>query len=309
MQFISFLKSRKLQSNHPIRLNVSKVSFIFLFVGFLFSFLSTSPSIVFAANSGSLFIEANDRGPLCPFDTGPAVGVASIYIGNAPTNTTGLLGFSDACETGVVPAPRLGLTPMYYPFYQIGESNAITFNMGYAGGKRNGRCHVGLDIYPRGPNKMVRSITDGTILKKTGPGWNGSQNLCGIDVLVVGADGVQYILRYGEVDCHESTFQNLQVGSIRAGQDIGVVTGETGVIHIELHLYDGNEDYVIAHAGQWTTPAVTGTADYCAVNVFNTNMCTSSNEALRRLLNVRNIVIEGAEQTWPGESFGPPKDY
>lgn len=223
---------------------------------------------------------------------------------------------SNACSTGVVPAPRLGLSNMVYPLSSVKYDSlngyyTITFNFGYLG-PRYPRCHVGLDIYPassRPEDNIVRSVTNGTIFRLSHL-W-GDSDTGGVDIIHKDCNGRLFIIRYGEfADYGDSVYESLKVGQIvTAGQELGTLSRVSKHVHLELHLYEGKLQKYFG-AGKWLMKYNDPSgADACATHVLQTNMCSTSNSAAKRLLNIRNILWEAAEKTWPGRTFGPVKSY
>lgn len=222
----------------------------------------------------------------------------------------------DACSTGVVPAPRFGLSNMVYPLSSIEYSSlgyhTITFNFGYLGPDRYPRCHVGLDIYPASSSpqdNIVRAIANGTVFRLSHL-W-GDSDTGGVDILHQDCTGSSFIIRYGEfADYGDSVYESLKIGqTISAGQQLGTLSRVSKHVHLELHLYSG-EFQKYYGAGSWTiNGSDPGYADACATHATQTSMCSSSNPAAKRLLNIRNVLWEAAEQTWPDRTFGPVKSY
>lgn len=214
------------------------------------------------------------------------------------------------------PPPRLGLSKMVYPLSSIGYSSlngyyTITFNFGYLG-PRYPRCHVGLDIYPASSNSgdnIVRAIASGTVFRLSHL-W-GDSDTGGVDIIHKDCNGRSFIIRYGEfADYGDSIYESLRVGqTVAAGQRLGTLSQVSRHVHLELHLYsDKFQKYY--GAGKWiingSDPSY---ADACATHATQTSMCSSNNPAAKRLLNIRNILWEAAEQTWPDRTFGPVKSY
>ena len=260
-------------------------------------------------NEGVVDYSLND----CSNNAGDIFASAYVCVGDCPKIelTTGT---SDACETGVLPYPRLNLSNTYYPYDYIAPASEtagacqLYFNMGYVGGSRENRCHTGLDICPGHGSDLVRAITDGTIIRET-TRWNGEPKgvLCGWDVLIKDALGMQYVLRYGEFWCPETGndegnyFANHKVGdTIKAGEYLGT-TGNVHCMHFELHYYDPNNITNYFGAGEWILETyVEGggyNANYCAANINKTNLCTTSAVGADRILNIFGIVQEAAENS------------
>lgn len=223
----------------------------------------------------------------------------------------------NACSTGVVPAPKWGLSKMVYPLSSIKYSHTngfytITFNFGMLG-DRYPNCHVGLDIYPassRPADNIVRAITDGTIFRMSHL-W-GESDTGGVDIIHQDCTGRKFIVRYGEfADYGDTVYENLRIGqTVTAGQQLGTLSRASKHVHLELHLYVGEYQKYYG-AGKWKTNSSSsaGPADVCAIHTTQTSMCSSSNPAAKRLLNIRNVLWEAAEQTWPDRTFGPVKGY
>lgn len=223
----------------------------------------------------------------------------------------------NACDTGVVPAPRWGLSKMVYPLSSIKYSHTngfytITFNFGMLG-NRYPNCHVGLDIYPASSSpadNIVRAITDGTIFRMSHL-W-GESDTGGVDIIHQDCTGRRFIVRYGEfADYGDAVYENLRIGqNVIAGQQLGTLSQASKHVHLELHLYSGSAQAYYG-AGKWKTNSSSsaGPADVCAIHATQTSMCSTNNLAAKRLLNIRNVLWEAAEKTWPDRTFGPVKGY
>lgn len=234
------------------------------------------------------------------------------------TSTTQLYNDSlDACSTGIVPAPRFGLRNMVYPLSSMEYNRrngwyTITYNFGYLGPDRYPRCHVGLDIYTASSSpadNIVRAITGGTVFKLSHL-W-GDSDTGGVDIIHQDCAGRPFIIRYGEfADYGDTIYEGLRVGqTITAGQQLGTLSRVSKHVHLELHLYSGAFQKYYG-AGSWTiNGSDPGGADACATHATQTSMCSSSNPAAKRLLNIRNVLWEAAEQTWPSRPLGPVKSY
>ncbi len=285
----------------------SLFSIIISFI-FLNSFLSTV-SIQAAENK----ITTNDARPI-----GVWYPLFNLFGSRQCTSKTQLYNDNlNACDAGVVPAPRWGLSSMIYPLSSIKYSVAnnwhtITFNFGMLG-NRYPNCHVGLDIYPASSSpadNIVRAITDGTIFRMSHL-W-GESDTGGVDIIHQDCTGRKFIVRYGEfADYGDVVYENLRIGqNVIAGQQLGTLSQVSKHVHLELHLYVGAAQAYYS-AGKWKTNSSSGAgpADVCAIHANQTNMCSSSNPAAKRLLNIRNVLWEAAEQTWPDRTFGPVKGY
>ncbi|MDO5561604.1 MAG: hypothetical protein Q4G02_02405 [bacterium] len=194
----------------------------------------------------------------------------------------------EACVNNQVPNPTLGLSNMKTPI--VGLKNP-TWNFGYNGGKREGRCHVGLDLYPtskNGTDNVIQAMTDGTIIKKTS-GW-GTYDTCGVDILHTAKDGTQYVFRYGEyANCNETTYSNLSVGqTVRAGTPLGILQTSSH-LHMEMHLYANQSRYF---GSGWETISCTRGMGWCASHPRDTIMCSTEAPATAEFLRNPKKVIQ-----------------